>query len=200
MYHHLVVASAFWHLMWFIRSQQNESSIPPAESINCVQVCVDEPLYTQYMQLFSAASHRIRMSVSMFRLFFDVSTHEHHVDAHLGSFTRSSDTLKYVNSKTRWFWSLAFCWEDLSIVLFKKKHFLPSIICLVLDCRLTLSLLVLLFLHRAIVHLVLPDEGLSCGSLETLSGRLEKSFNVWQLWAGELKVCVERNFHDARKL
>lgn len=63
-------------------------------------------------------------------------------------------------------------------MLFKKKHFLPSIICLVLDCRLTLSLLVLLFLHRAIVHLVLPDEGLSCGSLETLSGRLEKSFNV----------------------
>ena len=34
----------------------------------------------------------------MFRLFFDVLTHEHHVDAHFARFTRSSDTLKYVNS------------------------------------------------------------------------------------------------------
>lgn len=121
MHHHLVVASAFWHLMWFSKSQENESSIPPAESINCVQVCVDESPYAQYVELLSAASHWIRMRESMFRLFFGVSAHEHHVDAHLGSFTRSSDTLKYVNSKTRWFWSLAFCWEDLSIVLFKKN-------------------------------------------------------------------------------
>ncbi len=47
-----------------------------------------------------------------------------------------------------------------------------------LDRRLALSLLVPLVLHHAIVNVLLPDEGLSCGLLETLSGRMEKSLNV----------------------
>lgn len=49
---------------------------------------------------------------------------------------------------------------------------------LVLDRRLTLSLVVPVVLHHAIVNVLLPDEGLSCGFLETLSGRMAKSLNV----------------------
>lgn len=46
------------------------------------------------------------------------------------------------------------------------------IISLVLERRLTLSLLVPLVLHHSIVNLLLPDQGLSCGSPETSLGHM----------------------------
>lgn len=57
------------------------------------------------------------------------------------------------------------------IVLVQKDTsapFLSSIISLVLVCRLTPSPSVPLVLHQSVVNLLLPDEGLSCGFLETL--------------------------------